>query len=195
MTSPEPSAPIDDHDERSALVAGLTGYEPPDEQQAAIRREMLAFVDRHPDALHRTCVDGHFTASALVVDHEHRRVLVLLHRKLRRWLQPGGHADGQGDTAAGALREATEETGIAGLEVAPGIVDLDIHEVRPPGEPVHLHLDVRHLVLAPPGAIPSGNHESLGLRWALPEELGALGADEGLVRLARRGLERAAAPG
>ena len=77
-------------------------------------------------------------------------------------------------------------------------VDLDIHEVRPPKEAPHLHLDVRFVVLAPPGATVVGNHESEALRWVVPEELPALGADEGLVRLTERGLalaRRLATPG
>ena len=97
--------------------------------------------------------------------------------------------------AATALREATEETGITGLRVVRPLVDLDIHEVRPPGEPAHLHLDVRHLVLAPPGAMVTGNDESLALRWVRPDELPSLGADDGLVRLAERGMALAASAG
>jgi hypothetical protein len=67
-------------------------------------------------------------------------------------------------------------------------VDLDIHEVRPPSEPPHLHLDVRFVVVAPEGATVVGNHESEALRWVAPDELPGLGADEGLVRLTERGL-------
>ena len=145
------------------------------------------FARSHPDALHRASTEGHFTGSALVVDPSSGKVLVLLHAKLARWLQPGGHADGDANLAHVALREAEEETGIAGLAVVVPAVDLDIHEVRPPGEAPHLHLDVRYVVLAPPGPRPSGNHESHALRWVAPEELPELGADEGLVRLAAAG--------
>ena len=67
-------------------------------------------------------------------------------------------------------------------------VDLDIHEVRPPAEPPHLHLDVRFVVLAPAGATVVGNHESQALRWVTPAELAGLGADESLHRLTERGL-------
>ena len=114
----------------------------------------------------------------------------MLHAKLGRWFQPGGHADGDGDLPGVAWREATEETGIAGLRVVVPAVDLDIHEVGPPHGP-HLHLDVRYLVVAPPGAVPVGNHESLDLRWATYDELPSFGVDDGLLRLAR-GHHRAA---
>ena len=178
-----------------AVVADLEAYRVPDDGQLDVRRRMLAFAATHPDALHRSCTEGHFTGSALVVDHEQAQVLVLFHTKLERWLQPGGHADGDADLAATALREATEETGITGLRVVRPLVDLDIHEVRPPGEPAHLHLDVRHLVLAPPGAMVTGNDESLALRWVRPDELPSLGADDGLIRLAERGMALAASAG
>lgn len=168
------------------LVADLRRYDPPDAPQARLRDQMVEFAESHPDALHRSCAAGHFTGSALVLDPGSGRVLVLLHTKLRKWLQPGGHTDGEANLAATALREATEETGIEGLAVVGPPADLDIHEVRPPNEPVHLHLDVRYLVLAPPSARAVGNHESQALRWVRPDELAALGADEGLLRLARR---------
>ena len=153
------------------------------------RRTILDFVDGHPDALHRTCRSGHLTGSALVVDHEGERVVMLHHRKLRRWLQPGGHCDGDANLAGVALREAGEETGMSGLRVHPVAIDLDVHRVDPPGEAPHLHLDARFLVLAPAGADLVGNHESTELRWVLPSELAGLGVDVGTVRMVRHGLD------
>lgn len=157
---------------------------------ADIRARVLAFLAEHPGALHRTCEAGHLTASALVVDPADGRFVVLFHRKLGRWLQPGGHADGDDDLAAVALREAEEETGLPGLRVRTPAIDLDVHEVRPPGEPPHLHLDLRFVVEAPPGSAaagpPPGNHESSALRWVRLDELDALDPDESLRRLAGR---------
>jgi 8-oxo-dGTP pyrophosphatase MutT (NUDIX family) len=154
------------------------------------RRRILEFIDRHPDALHRTCVAGHLTGSALVVEEGTERTLLLFHRKLQRWVQPGGHADGDANLAAVALREATEETGIDGLAIDPVPIDLDIHLVEPPGEPPHDHLDVRYLVMAPRGSIPSRNDESDDIRWVSFAELAALDVDDGTVRMARAGLRR-----
>lgn len=154
------------------------------------REQILGFLDQHPDALHRSCRTGHLTGSALVVDDAGERVVMLLHRKLGRWLQPGGHCDGDANLAAVALREATEETGIDGLRVVPVAVDVDVHEVAPPDDGPHLHLDVRYLVLAPPGAAPDGNHESDDIRWATPDELEGLDLDEGTWRMVRHGLTR-----
>ena len=148
-----------------------------------------ALVDGYPDACLRTCRPGHLTGSALVVDHAGENTLLLLHAKFGRWLQPGGHADGDANLASVALREATEETGIGSLRIWPQPLHLDIHEVDPPGEDPHLHYDVRFLVQAPAGAQPKGNHESRGLRWVPLDGLADFGCDPGLVHLAQLGAE------
>jgi 8-oxo-dGTP pyrophosphatase MutT (NUDIX family) len=152
---------------------------------------MLRFAVDHPDGLHRSCSAGHFTGSAAVVDGTGDHVLVMFHNKAQRWLQPGGHADGDANLAAVALREAHEETGIEGLSVGPEPIDVDIHEVHFPDAPPHLHLDVRFLVRAPEGAVARGNHESAGLRWVTLAELERLDTDGSVIRLARRGLDAA----
>ena len=178
-------APTDDLAEarRHLLVAELE----PGEAEAH-RDTVLRFVDTHPDVLHRSCTDGHLTGSAVVVDAAGERVLLMLHRKLGRWFQPGGHADGDANLASVAWREATEETGIAGLRLALPAIDVDVHLVAPPDERSHLHLDVRFLVVAPGGAVEAGNEESLALRWVRPDQLDELGVDPGTRRLISRGL-------
>ena len=184
-----PSADLGD------VVAALHRFDPAAEgrsdDQARFREAMLAFAADHPDALVRTCVEGHFTGSAFVVDAVAQRCLLLFHTKLQRWLQPGGHADGDANLAGVALREAEEETGIVGLVVDPSPLDLDIHEIPAGKDAAHLHLDVRFLVVAPPDAVVVGNHESQGLRWVAPDELDTLDLDEGLHRLADAAFARA----
>jgi 8-oxo-dGTP pyrophosphatase MutT (NUDIX family) len=171
-----------------SLLLSLDGLDP---AQAEVRQTMLGFAAAHPDALHRSCSEGHFTGSALVVEQGTGRILMLFHTKLRKWLQPGGHTDGEATMAATALREATEESGIDALRVFTAPIDLDIHEVRPPAEPPHLHHDIRFLVLATRGALPIGNHESESIRWMRPEELPSLDVDESVLRLVRSGLATA----
>jgi 8-oxo-dGTP pyrophosphatase MutT (NUDIX family) len=155
----------------------------------AERDRVLELLDRHGAALaDRTTAPGHLTGSALVVDAAHERVLLLLHAKLGRWLQPGGHADGDHELAGVALKEATEETGIPGLRVLVPAVDLDVHAVDH-GDALgeHLHLDLRFVVLAPPGAVEDPNHESLDHRWVTWDELPGAVDEDGVVRLARTG--------
>ena len=167
---------------REALLAA------PDTVEA--RERVLGLLDHHGESLaDRTTAPGHLTGSALVVDHAGERMVVLLHTKLRRWLQPGGHADGDHELAGVALREATEETGIEGLRVLVPAIDLDVHEVDH-GDALgnHLHLDLRFVVVAPSDAVIVGNHESTDLRWVDLDELAALADEEGILRLARAGL-------
>jgi len=142
-------------------------------------------IDGRDDAADRSARPGHLTGSAFVVDATATQALLLFHTKLQRWLQPGGHADGDTNLAAVALREATEESGIDGLRVWPDPIDLDIHRVAPPREDPHLHLDLRYLVVAPPGAEPVGNEESQALRWVAEADLSTYDVDAGLLRLAR----------
>ena len=140
---------------------------------------------------------GHLTASAWVVNHEATHGLVLLHAKIGRWLQPGGHADGEASLAFVALREATEETGIEGLEVWSDPIDIDVHLFvnRTRTEPDHLHFDVRFLIRAPTGAVAHRNHESEALRWIAESQLvdPELRLDASTRRLARYGFDLACA--
>ena len=174
-----------------ARARDIIDHAPSDDAEVQVHRAtMLDLLDRCPDLADRDCRPGHLTGSALVVDDSSEHTLVMFHRKLQRWLQPGGHADGDTNLVAVALREASEETGIDGLCVDPVPLDLDVHRVAPPAEDAHLHLDVRFLVVAPPGAITRGNDESEALRWVTELELAGLGADPGLLRLARAGFKR-----
>ncbi len=160
--------------------------------QTTERARILAFCDAHADALLRTCVPGHLTASALVVDAGLQRALLTHHKKLDRWLQLGGHVDGDGDLARSAWREAHEESGIEGLVIDESPIDLDVHTIPERRtkdgsiEPAHLHLDVRFVVYAPAGAREALSDESLALRWFAPHELHTIDVDESVLRLFRR---------
>ncbi|HLU40869.1 MAG TPA: NUDIX hydrolase [Microthrixaceae bacterium] len=181
-------APSDDPARSTARVAELTGEGR--SSWAPSQQRTLDAIGRHGAAVaSRTTAPAHLTASAVVVDPSRRRVLVLHHAKLRRWLQPGGHADGDHELAGVALREAREETGISGLAVLLPAFDLDVHEVDH-GDALgaHEHLDLRFLVAAPPGARERGNHESTELRWVDERELAELTDEARLLDAVRRGL-------
>nr|WP_063572907.1 NUDIX hydrolase [Luteibacter rhizovicinus] len=115
---------------------------------------------------HRETQSGHFTGSAWLVSADGERVLLMHHRKLQRWLQLGGHADGDADLSGVALREAREESGLAGLEVLPEIFDMDLHVIPARrDEPEHWHYDVRYVVIARGSEAFTVNEESLALAW------------------------------
>ncbi|MGC0374994.1 NUDIX hydrolase [Streptomyces sp. SAI-229] len=156
-------------------VLVLKGYE----DQFELRQTYLDHLAAHPDGMWKACTDGHITASGLVIDPERGRVLLTLHRKLRMWLQMGGHCEpGDVSLAAAALREATEESGIAGLTLVPGgPVRLDRHHT-----PCAWHLDVQYAALAPSGAVEAISDESLDLRWFPYDEVADV-ADTSVTRL------------
>ncbi|AWT45372.1 MULTISPECIES: NUDIX hydrolase [Streptomyces] len=151
------------------------------EGQEELRQAYLDHLAAHPDGVWKACTAGHVTASALVIDPERGRVLLTLHRKLRMWLQMGGHCEPQdASLAAAALREATEESGIAGLSLLPGgPVRLDRHPIPPP---CHCHYDVQYAVLAPQDARHEVSDESLDVRWFAYDEVADV-ADASVVRL------------
>jgi 8-oxo-dGTP pyrophosphatase MutT (NUDIX family) len=169
-----------------------------DAQEAVDLEEILAFIERHPAPFDRRIVEGHLTGSAVVVSAAGDHVLLLFHRKLERWLQPGGHAEvGERDGETVALREAREETGIEGLVLhpsAPRPLDVDVHPIPARGdEPAHRHLDLRYLVVAPAGAtLRRQAAEARALRWFTWDELAALDLDPGLRRAFRTARARIA---
>jgi len=158
-------------------VLVLKGYE----DQAELRQAYLDHLAAHPDGMWKACEEGHITASGLVIDPAHGRVLLTLHKKLRMWLQMGGHCEPQDvSLEAAALREATEESGVEGLTLLPGgPVRLDRHPIP---SPCHWHFDVQYAVVAPPDAAHAVSDESFDVRWFAYDEVAAV-ADESVVRL------------
>ncbi|MDN4174910.1 NUDIX domain-containing protein [Nocardioides sp. SOB77] len=152
-------------------LALLEGWSAPGAEQEALRERYAAHLRAHPDGLQRGCRPDHVTASTLVVDATGTQVLLTLHAKAREWFQLGGHCEpGDATLAGAALREATEESGIAGLAVDPQPVHLSEHAVPfcggplPDGRPVH-HLDVRFVAVAPAEAAYAVSEESVDVRW------------------------------
>ena len=176
------------------LAAGLADYGRRWPGEAATVGVFTELADAHDDAAayRRDRLSGHFTGSAWVVSADGRRTLLLHHRKLDRWLQPGGHADGDMDLARVALREAEEETGLRDLVVEPGVFDLDRHAIPGRGaEPEHWHYDVRYVVRATGSEDFVVNEESHALAWRDIRDVATdPHADESVRRMARKWLQR-----
>ena len=177
---------------RGRLKALLCAYGGRWPRESATVARFDAFVDSHPDCFRRSCRVGHITGSAWIVDMSGDRVLLAHHRKLGRWLQPGGHSDGDPDTLAVALREAREESGLDVRALDDAIFDIDVHEIPARGrEPAHFHFDVRFLVQAVHDRFRV-SEESLALAWVPAVGLGALTDEESVLRMARKWLARRA---
>jgi 8-oxo-dGTP pyrophosphatase MutT (NUDIX family) len=153
-------------------VRRLRAYDPDDGRQAGLRRDYLTHLRAHADGTRRECLPDHLTASAIVVDPQAGRVLLGFHAKARLWLQMGGHIeDGDGTIGAAALREAIEESGIAGLRLWSELpIALDRHPA-PCSPAARYHLDVQFLVIAPSRSEPVLSPEQIELRWCPYDEL------------------------
>lgn len=180
------------HEQDQALRQALQEYARTVPQQAEVVQSFLALLaDQGPDPFCRERLAGHFTGSAWLVSADGQRVLLTHHRKLARWLQLGGHADGDHDLAAVALREAQEESGLPGLSLgSTGIYDLDRHWIPARGEvPGHWHYDVRYVVQAGTDERFAVSEESLDLAWCTVHEVAGQD-DASLRRMAQRWLAR-----
>ena len=166
---------------RQSWLLGRYPYPKQDpEEEQNMWQGLAAFVESSEQCFERSHGPGHITGSALVVSHDLRQVLLMHHRKLDKWLQMGGHADGDPNPERVALKEAREESGLNQLEILDywsGLIpegspcqaipfDLDIHTIPArPGEPEHKHYDVRFLVVAAEGQTIWANEEAKELSW------------------------------
>ncbi|HTX65667.1 MAG TPA: NUDIX hydrolase [Opitutaceae bacterium] len=175
---------------RAAALRLLRAHLPraADPHEAAMTGEVIRFVEQHADCLVRACAPGHLTGSAWIVDAARRQVLLTHHRKLDKWLQPGGHADGDPDLLAVALREAREETGLTRLRaVSTEVFDVDRHWIPARGgTPGHWHLDLRFLVEADPAEPLVVSDESHDLAWVELARVAALNPEESMLRMVRK---------
>lgn len=186
-------------DERAPLCAALLSYMERCPQRAAVAEEILHFVAATPNCFCRSHAAGHITGSAWLLNPAGDKALLTLHRNLKRWMQTGGHADGDPDVLRTALREAEEESGISGIRVlCADIMDVDIHRIPAnprKGEAEHWHYDIRFLLQAPHEHYVISD-ESDDLAWWSAADFAARAAetDEAVLRLARLWRARDANP-
>lgn len=157
-------------------------------QEEKHRQDILGLLQEE-NCFHRSRLAGHITASAWIISPDSGEVLLLHHTKLNRWLQPGGHADGEENVAAVACREAFEETGLTSLHAASQeIFDLDVHQIPArKDEPEHFHYDIRFLLTASPEEPFMANHESKAIAWVpLNEAAGRCLNEASIVRMVKK---------
>lgn len=174
---------------RDSLIRSIGDYQSAYAEELAFKKQFLELLE-HPRAFFRDHLPGHITGSSWIVDSTGKYVLLTHHAKLNRWLQPGGHADGQEDVMAVAQREAYEETGLTSLEpVMQSIFDLDIHPIPARADfPAHLHYDIRFLFVANRDEAFTVTDESHDLAWIayndIPEKSGH---NPSIMRMAEKG--------
>ncbi len=173
----------------SELLDDVRAYRPFDERERAMRDRLVAFLEAHGlRAFDRALPPGHVTASAWIVDPERSHAVLLHHRKLERWLQLGGHVDGDPDVRRAALREAREESGLRTLRlIAEPVYDIDVHRIPARGvEPEHDHYDLRFALEADPREPLVRNEESHDVRWIALTDLESYAIDDSVRRLAAK---------
>ena len=153
--------------DRLSLKEDLLHYKTPYASEAAFIERFLQLLEDRTNPYTRDRLHGHLTASAWVVDPAREHAVLILHKKLDRWLQPGGHADGDENLLAVARKEVEEETGISNLKLLhEGIFDIDIHVIPAnKKDPEHDHYDIRYIFEADPGLPFAANHEVKQVAW------------------------------
>ena len=127
---------------------------------------------------------GHVTGSSWIVDESGENVVLVFHGKLGKWVQPGGHCEGESDVLSVAMREAREETGLDVWPGADAIFDVDAHQIPEYwNTPAHVHYDVRFLLRAPRGQTPVVSEESRAVRWVSLDEANRLSGEDSVARM------------
>jgi len=158
--------------DRNWIVASLKNYTSEFEEEKVLVKQFLDLL-LHPAAFQRDHLPGHITGSSWILDRSRKFTLLTHHATLNKWLQPGGHADGEENVLNVALREAEEETGLKFFTLLQDpIFDLDIHPIPArKGFPAHLHYDIRFLFEANKEDEIIVSEESHDVAWKSLDEL------------------------
>lgn len=173
---------------RKKLLDLLENHNPSDNNERKMTNETIEFVKTNEDCFKRELLIGHVTGSAWIVNDARTHVLMMHHRKLNQWFQPGGHCDGDPDVLNVALKEANEEAGLKNLKVVDGeIYDVDVHLIpERKGVPAHYHYDVRFLIEADMNEPLIVTEESNDLAWVSLDKIAEHNDSESIMRMARK---------
>ncbi len=165
----------------------LENYHSEFEEELENKIKMLQLLKYEPICYTRDLLEGHFTASAFIVNAAQNKTLLIKHLKLNKWLQPGGHCDGDSNLLNVALKEAQEETGLQNFIYENKIFDLDIHTIpERKGVPEHKHYDVRFLLTANESDSLVISDESVDLQWILLAEVPNFNGETSILRMVQK---------
>lgn len=172
---------------RIDLTHSLEAYHSSFSEEQKFVTQFLELL-KHPRAYHRDHLPGHMTGSAWIIDKSKQYALLVHHAKLNRWIQPGGHADGDEDIVAVALKEAQEETGLKNLILLTPLFDIDIHPIPERKDfPRHDHYDIRCLFMADKTERILVSEESHAVEWVPLKEVSAkAGGNTSIVRMVEK---------
>lgn len=171
------------------LIHRIENYHTSFKEEVEFQKRFLHLLRAHPLCFMRDLLFGHLTASAWITNLECTEALLLFHSKLQRWLQPGGHCDGETNVEEVAKKEVLEETGIQILHKNFEIFDLDIHSIPQKGNvPKHFHYDIRfHFKISKSTPILK-NHESMALKWVSYDQIKLEMVDRSILRMMEKSL-------
>ena len=160
-------------DDRQKLLVELGSYYSEYPEELTFRDRFVQLIEGHDNCFERSLLKGHITGSAWIVNPEMTHAFLTHHAKLDKWLQPGGHADGDENVARVAMKEAEEETGMEDMKLfSAEIFDLDIHPIpERKGVPAHEHFDIRYLIIAGKEQSFEVSEESHDLAWIPMNEM------------------------
>lgn len=173
---------------RDDLTGQLETYQKKWPGEARTVQRIIDFIKSNEDCFESLLHAGHITGSAWLVDKSGTRVLLTHHRKLDKWIQLGGHADGDPDIRRAALREAREESGLKDVELVNAeIFDVDVHDIpERPGEPAHVHYDIRYAARTAGSEEYTVSDESHDLAWIDIRKIGEFTQEETMLRMASK---------
>lgn len=176
---------------RNEIINLLNEYQPALSKELKAKERLLKFIKENQDCFKRELEIGHVTGSAWLLNKDGDKALLMHHAKLDRWFQVGGHADGNSDILAVAIKEAQEESGIISIEaVNPGIFDLDIHEIQANSkDKAHYHYDVRFLLKVTSDEELQINEEAKALLWVGKDINKLPTREESILRMHQKWIE------
>jgi len=171
---------------RNPLQSLLAKYQISCSDDEIVLHKIKEFILKNNDCFERSLFVGHVTGSAWIIDATKSYTLLTHHKKLNKWLQLGGHADGDPDIFSVALREAQEESGLKSIvPLSKDIFDIDIHLI--PGHPAdHYHYDVRFIFQADRKEKLTISHESKDLAWISLDKLEDFSTEPSVLRLSEK---------